>query len=190
MTYYLMITHSENKPSTKKLALISIGALILLVVVPLIMYFALKRNRQKINKQETQKQIGSLYQGVQSDEWTHLLQVFEFLGFRLMFVVLTFSLQKQPGILVNTFIFFNNINIIYIGWVEPFKERSKNLLELANSWVLNLICYCMLLLVNLTPGPEYEFGVGWFMIGLVGLIFVINLTFMSFKSLKGICRYF
>ena len=100
--------------------------------------------------------------------------MFEFLAFRLMFVVLTFTLVKYPGILVNCFMLLNNFNTIYIGWVKPFDSKSQNNLELANCWMLHLISYALILLVNLVPGPEMEFNIGWVFIGLIGLIFAVN----------------
>jgi hypothetical protein len=47
----------------------------------------------------------------------------------------------------------NNFNIIYIGWYKPFDTKPQNNLELANSWMLHLVAYALLLLANLMPSP-------------------------------------
>jgi hypothetical protein len=79
--------------------------------------------------------------------------VIEFLAVRLLFVVITFSLARYPGILVNIYMLLNNLNIIYIGWYKPFDTKSQNNLELANSWMLHLVAYTLLLLANFMPSP-------------------------------------
>ena len=81
------------------------------------------------------------------------MSVFEFLGMRFMFVCLTFSILKQPGILVNLFVFMNNWHIIYLGYVLPYDTKAQNNIELANSFLLNMILYCLLLMANLLAGP-------------------------------------
>ena len=77
----------------------------------------------------------------------------EFLAVRFLFVVITFALSRFPGILVNVYMLLNNFNIIYIGWYTPFDTKAQNTLELANSWMLHLVAYTLLLLVNLMPNP-------------------------------------
>jgi hypothetical protein len=79
--------------------------------------------------------------------------VIEFLAVRFLFVVITFALARYPGILVNVYMLLNNFNIIYIGWYTPFDTKAQNNLELANSWMLHLVAYTLLLLVNLMPNP-------------------------------------
>jgi hypothetical protein len=79
--------------------------------------------------------------------------VIEFLAVRFFFVVITFALARYPGILVNVYMLLNNVNIIYIGWYTPFDTKAQNNLELANSWMLHLVAYALLLLVNLMPNP-------------------------------------
>lgn len=103
-----------------------------------------------------------------------------------MFVVLTFTLIKYPGILVNCFMLVNNFNIIYVGWVKPFDSKSQNNLELANCWMLHLISYSLILLVNLLPGPEMEFNIGWVFIGLIGLIFAVNFCVILSANVREI----
>ena len=77
----------------------------------------------------------------------------EFLVVRFLFVVITFAIARYPGILVNVYMLLNNVNIIYIGWYTPFDTKAQNNLELANSWMLHLVAYTLLLLVNLMPNP-------------------------------------
>ena len=51
-------------------------------------------------------------------------------------------------------------------------------------WMLHMICYCLILLTNLLPGPESELRLGWVIIALVGVIFLINFSNMMYFNLK------
>ena len=51
--------------------------------------------------------------------------------------------------------------------------------------MLHLICYSLLLLANLLPGPEMEFNIGWVVISLVGLIFFVNLSVIMSVNIKA-----
>jgi len=95
-----------------------------------------------------------------------------------LFTVITFSLIRVPGILINTYLFLNNMHIIYLGWYTPYDTKNQNNLELCNSWMLHMAGYTMILLANLMNGPHEELNVGWGLISCIGLIFIINFSFM------------
>lgn len=48
--------------------------------------------------------------------------------------------------------------------------------------MLHMICYCLILLVNLLPNPETEVNAGWFFIGFVGVIFAFNFSNIAFLN--------
>ena len=100
-----------------------------------------------------------------------------FLAIRASFAFITFTCRKVPGILVNLFIFFNNLNIIYIGWFRPYDTFAQNRIELANFWLLQMLAYNIILLANLLPTPELEFIIGWSIISFIGLIFIVNMGY-------------
>jgi len=70
------------------------------------------------------------------------------------------------------------MHIIYLGWYTPYDTKNQNNLELCNSWMLHMAGYTMILLANLMNGPHEELNVGWGLISCIGLIFIINFSFM------------
>jgi len=123
------------------------------IVVPILFVHVLKKNRNYLFLSSVKQKFGSLYLGIRTDSFYRIYYVMEFLSVRFLFVTITFSLARYPGILVNMYMLLNNANIIYLGWFKPFDTRSQNNLELINSWMLHLIAYALLLLANLMPNP-------------------------------------
>ena len=93
--------------------------------------------------------------------------------------------------------------MIFIGQVWPFTLRWMNRLELANEYLMLTCCYFMFLysdgLVQMdNPGwPEYDeklpdvamrYQIGWYNIGLLGLLILINLTVMLTAQVHSLCR--
>ena len=54
--------------------------------------------------------------------------------------------------------------------------------------MLQLIAYLMLVLVNLMPGPESEFLLGWVLIGVICLMFAANFGLMVVLNVSLLCR--
>jgi len=96
--------------------------------------------------------------------------------------------MRYPGILANMYMLLNNFSIVYLGWFRPFDSQGQNNIELVNCWMLHMIAYSLLLLVNLMPNPETEINLGWFVIAMVGLLFLINFGYMMSITLRGLFR--
>ena len=186
--FYFQLQRSKTKPSPSKIGLISLGSSVLFAIIPTIFLAVLLRNRSKLRLKESKERFGSLYLGVKIDQLSTLLQVMEFLAFRFLFVVFTFTMSGVPGILVNVYMLLNNLHIMYLGWVLPFNTQAQNKLELVNSWLLHNVCYCLLLLANLMNSPENEMNVGWAVIALIGLIFLTNFGFIALQTLSQVFR--
>lgn len=54
--------------------------------------------------------------------------------------------------------------------------------------MLQLIAYLMLVLVNLMPGPESEFLLGWVLIGVICLMFAANFGLMAVLNVSVLFR--
>jgi len=160
------------------------------VITPILIYKALKKHQPNLEQLQVKQLIGSLYLDVRTKEIQSFFYVFEFLIFRLLYVVLTTALINYPGLQVNIFMFLNNLNIIYLGLVEPFDTKSQQTLELTNFFLLNTVGYCVLLLANLMTSPEHEYKVCWSVIALVGLIFLINFAVVLTEIIKKLITVF
>lgn len=183
---FYRLTARPDKPSVKELIFHGLYIAVFLVAIPICFLWLLVKNRNKLLLKKSKDQFGSLYLGIRIKEMITILCVFEFLAFRFLFVVLTFLLVPYPGILCNTYMLLNNFNIIYIGWFHPYETRTMQFVELLNMWCLHFVCYCLILLCNLLPSPEFEMNCGWFVIGLVCLIFFFNFCHMMYNTTKSI----
>jgi hypothetical protein len=157
-------------------------------LVPFLFYRTLHRHKNELFLTENKQKFGSLYLGIKIREITTVLNVFNFLALRLVFVILTFAMASMPGILVNMYMLVNNFNIIYVGWYKPFDTRAQNRIELANSYMLQVFAYNLLLLANLLPNPEAEYKLGWSIIAVIGLIFAVNMGYMMSLSIRAFFR--
>ena len=121
-----------DKPSVQELIFQGLYLAVFLVTIPILFLWVLVKNRNKLLLKKNKDQFGSLYLGVRIKRMITILNVFEFLAFRFMFVVLTFLLVPYPGILCNSYMLLNNFNIIYIGWFHPYETRTMQFVELLN----------------------------------------------------------
>lgn len=177
----------ESAPMSKKVIFIAL-AFVMFGVVPCLFIYILKKHRSTLDTPETKAKFGSLYLGVRTDATSRVYCVIEFLAVRFLFVFVTFAMQYIPGVLCNVYMLLNNFNIVYLGWYKPYESEVQNRIELANSWMLHMAAYALLLLVHLMPGPEVESNVGWGVIGVIGLIFIVNLGNMLYQTTKTACR--
>ena len=103
-------------------------------------------------------------------------------------MVVTFTMEKMPGILVNIFMLLNNFNIIYVGWHKPYDSFAQNTIELFNLSMLNVLSYHLLLLANLMETPEHEYLLGWSIIACIAVFFIVNMSYMLSLTLRKLFR--
>ena len=92
----------------------------MIVVIPVQIVRTLEKYKFELELDQNKIRIGSLYLGVRTTEVVTVYCVFSFLLMRFSFVLVTFLMEKMPGILVNLFMLLNNFNIIYVGWHKPY----------------------------------------------------------------------
>ena len=163
-------------------------ALVLFVVIPFMIQRKLRKHKSGLFLQINKKRFGSLYLGLKTEEFNTIFCVFSFLLVRLFFVILTYSSESYPGILINLFMLLNNFNIIYIGWFSPYDTRAQNNIELFNSFMMQIVSYHLILLANLLPTPLQEYNIGWSIITCIGLFFTVNMGYMASLSLGTLFR--
>lgn len=178
----------DSNSEKAKLAAYLALAFVMFMVIPFLIQRTLRKHRYGLFLSFNKKRIGSLYLGVKTKEYNTIFCVFSFLLVRLFFVILTYSLEKTPGILVNFFMLLNNFNIIYIGWFRPYDTRAQNNIEMFNSFMMQIISYHLLLLANLLGTPLQEYNVGWSIIACIGAFFVVNMGYMVSLSLSKLFR--
>ena len=125
-TFFFGLKRSNIRQMASILGLIffTLASVVLFVAVPYMIYKTLKRNQYELFLTENKTKFGSLYLGIRIREFSTIINVFNFLTLRFLFVVLTFAMASVPGILVNVYMLLNNFNIIYVGWYQPYDTRA------------------------------------------------------------------
>ena len=124
MVFYTMAAKPDNKPSLKKVIFNCIQVVLFVFAIPALFLWLLCKNRDRLLLKKNKDRFGSLYVGVRIKQMSEIFCVFEFMAFRLWFVVLTFTMMPYPGIVCNIYMFLNNLNIIYIGWFHPYDSSQ------------------------------------------------------------------
>ena len=83
------------------------------------------------------------------------------------------------------------IYLVYIYEIKPHIETWFNVLELINQLLLALIIYSMtgFILSNGLLNSSQLWNLGYFVIVLIAIIYVINFTIMIWATFKGIKTY-
>jgi len=97
----------------------------------LTLYFALTK-LNKVEDPNFKAKYGSLYEGLKTDSKIHLLCNFIFTSRRAILIVVTVFLTDYPGIQIMIYIFFAEINIIYLIQFKPYEDSATNYNEIFN----------------------------------------------------------
>ena len=117
--------------------------------------------------------------------WETLSYPIVFLLRRSLFVLITFSLFKYPGIQINVFIYSSLLYIIYITHFPKFEPKSIMWTEVVNEGIFLLICYHMVLFSNLIWAPTVKAAVGFSLIACLVSLLAGNTLFIAVVSLRG-----
>ena len=105
---------------------------------------------------------------------------------RSLFVAITFLLFSQPGMQVQLMIYMTLIQIIYIGHQDFYETRGAKSLEIINESIFVLIQYNFVLLHGLVSDENVRLTCGYVMVGLTGLLLLINMAVIVAVSYKAI----
>jgi len=83
-------------------------------------------------------------------------------------------------------IYMTLIQIIYIGHQEFYETRGGKSLEIINESIFVLIQYNFVLLHGLVSDEDVRLTCGYVMVGLTGLLLVINMAVIVAVSYKAI----
>lgn len=117
--------------------------------------------------------------------WDTLAYPLVFLLRRTIFVLITFTLFKYPGIQINVFIYTSILYIIFITHYPRFNPPSIMWTEVVNEGIFLLICYHMVLFSNLIWLPSVKLAVGISLICCLVSLLAGNTFYIAAVSFKG-----
>ena len=74
--------------------------------------------------------------------------------------------------------------VIFIGWVEPYKEKSFSFFERFNEVCLMILNYHIFCFMSFVVDIKTRNLVGWSMIGTIGLCLFTNFIFVTINAVK------
>ena len=78
--------------------------------------------------------------------------------------------------------------LIYIGSVEFYKNKKKQMLEVTNECIAIILLYAYLLLVNIVSDSLQRTRIGFAIIGATAVIIILNFVFLVFTLVKVLSR--
>ena len=140
MIFYDSLTNKEDYEEASTTSMITSAIILInLNFCPIFFCSILYRNRDNLDKKEIKEKIGTLYSGLKPKKPSVISHSFAFLLRRSLFVLITFSLFKQPGIQVQLMIYMTLIQLIYLGYAEFFETSGAKSLEILNETVFVLL---------------------------------------------------
>ena len=80
--------------------------------------------------------------------------------------------------------------LAYYAYVKPFQSLSVNLLEISNEIFVMVVAHLLLFLTDFTPNLDFQYSVGWFLVGISISNLFVNMSYISLMSLIRICKKF
>lgn len=117
---------------------------------------------------------------------------FIFIMRRWILAAVIFACTEYGSMQLYAFLLTSMAQLIYVGWVRPFKSEGTNLLEMFNEFVV-FNCALLLLTIeasrsvlNTMENPYYEGPVirtiiGWFFLVLISLLVLVNAIAMAIQ---------
>ena len=79
--------------------------------------------------------------------------------------------------------------MIYTGYMRPYETRLANNLELVNETFIILCSYFLVIFSAFLSDAEARYISGWYLVGLVVFLVILNLAAIQFKGISHIVRY-
>ena len=187
MAMLALNSNDEDADFMKKLGPILL--LIILVQLPFIYVWCLGKRQSELDQPMVANSIGNLYQGLnlkqleEKDEekkskcvWHY---IFVFLVRRQLFIVLTVFVFDHPNMQMIGHIILTMINSTYLV-ADPamFEEKNRKRIEVLNDLVLLLLS--LFIQQNLRkPEPDAKEMLGDITLGVLGLLFIFNVTYIG-----------
>ena len=94
---------------------------------------------------------------------------------RVVIALIIVSLSKFNFFQTQLMILKTSFIIIYQGWVQPFRGKSRNNLEISNETLILINTYFLIVYSDFVGSPEVRYQMGW-----------VNVAFLTFMLLTNI----
>ena len=98
---------------------------------------------------------------------------------RFLFIIVPLSFQNKPGIQLSLLIFLSSLYIIWYIMLWPHNMRKLVYIELTNEVFFMILNYHMVAFTLFNPDLQTQFNMGWSYLLFMGLLILVNLTFVA-----------
>ena len=153
--------------------------LTVLLILPFLSYFILKRNRDKISTEEFDLKFGTLYLNMNTSK-PAVLTFTSFFCLKRLFISLG-TVFLNESVILNLY-----INIFVTLWFikylidnQPMNFKYLNQLEIINEVIMLFFTYFIFLFTDFVNDIKVRYKLGFWFIYMVGFIFLVNLSLIS-----------
>ena len=125
--------------------------------------------------------IGNLYAGYRTDRPYIEFYSLVFFIRRSLFIVISFTLLKYPGIQLMVFLQLNVFYIIFVGYMNYYKRRKHKTMELFNEILLLTISYHLLILYHIVTKESARDQLGTSIVVIMSFLLAVNIMLISIK---------
>ena len=167
-------------------ASLSVLSLVTAFLLPLLVYKIIRHNRDKIETKAFEETFGTLIEEQRDSDLALLLTPLMLMR-RLVFaccMVFLGKIQSMQLLIVTQMSLFM---LVFLIRAKPFKEPSKNRLEIFNECCLLINCYSyMLFLDNTDIDPNLRYNLGFIPIGISCFYLLVNALLILWSYLKAL----
>lgn len=157
----------------------------LMVLIPIVSFITIERNRADLDKPEVRARISNLYSDIhltrnQQTVWYYPV----FMLRRVIFVAIPTFVYFIPTIQLQVLVFATSTYIMYYSGVRPHTDWKRFKLELFNEIVIMVMCYHLMLFTYFVVDDSTQFVMGYSYVFFLALVFVVNIGQMVAKQVE------
>jgi len=131
---------------------------------------------------------GSFFEGLDPSRKTSLLYFPVFTLRRLLFAWTAVFLTDNGLYQIQVFSLCSTFYSLYLVAVRPFSTSVANIVEIVNEFAVFLFSVGLYLLTPMVTDPDARYQIGWCLIGLTSGVMALNISVVTYQTLKEICR--
>ena len=138
---YMNITYPVKKDSGEILgqAIAYYSAFLCLFLFPLIWIILLFQPHKKLQSKKFKTKYGELFSNMKPGKKIYMMYYIIFSLRRLIFCFVAFYCKEVSFFQIQSLMYLNLANLIYVGGVQPFESRFKNKIEMFNEYTICVV---------------------------------------------------
>ena len=188
----LIITKALQDPDNFNQLTLTLAIIVLITFSIMIwpLTHIILKNRKRLVDPNFRQSYGTLYTPCETHAgvWP-LLFITVFLVRRLLIAMVSSFLINYPLFQILITLALSTVVMFWHVLVWPMENTLQNVIYLLNEYLYSLCSLWSLAFSDYNVSPETRFVMGWFYLGLLGLILLPNLSLILYEIGKGIVSF-